>query len=205
MLFSRSYDVLYCSASGGAPPSSRAIVPYIEWNVQGPSDRSSGASACMKETPRSHPLSYYHLLMTDGFPTSSPPPAYIFGNHCPDSVHHGESLRHSSSSKEGQSFHYPRSLTSHVFHLGQSPTREEDSINRVETHELNRSALIGGDKPPPSPISVLMRFLFPCFLDDLAPSYRGELCLLIRTLLGASDGGFPGDLKPTGYPNSAPG
>ena len=82
------------------------------------------------------------------------------------------------------------------------PLGEEDSIIWVEAHELSQSVLIGGDKPPPSLVSVCKRFLFPCFLDDLPPSYRGELHPLIRTLFGDPVGGFLRDLKPKGCLNS---
>ena len=90
----------------------------------------------------------------------SPSPDYSFENPCPDSIHHGESLPHSSSSKEGPSFHYPRSYASCVFHSGEVPAREEDSINWVKVHELSRSELIGGDKPP-SPFAPRAGVSFP--------------------------------------------
>ena len=72
-------------------------------------------------------------------------------------------------------------------------------------HELSQSALIGGDKPPFPPATTRMRFLSPCFLDDLRSSYRGELRPLIMTLLEDPSSGFPGDLKPKGCLNSASG
>ena len=159
----------------------------------------------MKGDSQTCSLSFYHLLMTDGFPASSPSPDYTFGNRCPDSIRHGESLPHSSSSKERQSFHYPRSYASHIFHSGEVPTREEDSISWVEVHKLSISALIKGDKPPSPLITVCRHLLSPCFLDNLPSSYRGELRPLIRTLLGDPSGGFPRDLKPKGCLSPVPG
>lgn len=99
-------------ASSEAPSSSRAIAPYIGWNLPGPSTSSFDGSGYATEVPRIRPLSYYHLLMMDGFPTSSSSSDFIFGDRRLDPVRHGESHLHDSPSREGQSFHYPRSYAS---------------------------------------------------------------------------------------------
>lgn len=115
------------------PSPNKGAALHVGRGSLGLGDPTSIAPNNLTQVPQVCPLSYYWDMMEGPFlnrdSTVLPPPNFIFG-HCElDTIRHGESLPHASTSRRGQSSRYPRSQVAWAFCFGDPLLHREDSVH----------------------------------------------------------------------------